>query len=32
MDDVRWGMFDLEPNGATQVIDDVHILNNVTGR
>jgi len=31
MDDVRWGMFDLEPNGDSAVIDDVQIINNVTG-
>lgn len=32
LDDVRWGVFDLEPNGAAAVIDDVKILHNVSGR
>ena len=31
MDDVRWGMFDIEPNGSSGVVDDVHIVNNVSG-
>jgi hypothetical protein len=29
--DVRWGMFDLEPNSSSTVLDDIRIVNNLTG-
>jgi hypothetical protein len=31
IDDVRWAMIDLEANGASSVVDDVHLLGNETG-
>jgi len=30
LDDIRWGAFDLEPNSAATVLDDIRIVNNLT--